>query len=338
MAILYPTSLDTLTNPNSSQYMDDPTVSATWIVSNLNDAVEALEAKVWINGSAETTSLDYKTSRLTAKGDILTHDWTNPIKQAVWTNGYMLVADSTQSTWIKWSPTTAGWTVTTASVVSANWFAWTVATATTTPAITLTTSVTWVLKGNWTAISAATAWTDYVTPTGSETLTNKTLTSPAITWWTATSQTITTPVVNVWSDANGDMYYRASWVLSRIPIWSTNNTLSIVAWVPTWWDPYTYTGTVINDSISVNWTWSSASTSRQVSNMSVANVALTRWTDWNTKLEYSPNNATWTDIVNLTTGGSVSFPILMKKWYYYRVNATSNIAWTANTASINYIQ
>ena len=51
--------------------------------------------------------------------------------------------------------------VTSASVVSANGFAGTVATATTTPAITLTTSITGVLKGNGTALSAATSGTDY---------------------------------------------------------------------------------------------------------------------------------------------------------------------------------
>jgi hypothetical protein len=61
-------------------------------------------------------------------------------------------------------------TVQSVSVVSANGFAGTVATATSTPAITLTTSVTGVLKGNGTAISAATAATsgtgggDYVAP------------------------------------------------------------------------------------------------------------------------------------------------------------------------------
>ena len=55
-------------------------------------------------------------------------------------------------------------TVTSASVVSANGFAGTVATATTTPAITLTTSITGVLKGNGTAISAATSGTDYLAP------------------------------------------------------------------------------------------------------------------------------------------------------------------------------
>jgi hypothetical protein len=54
-----------------------------------------------------------------------------------------------------------GGTVTTVSVVSANGFTGTVANATTTPAITLTTSITGVLKGNGTAISAATSGTDY---------------------------------------------------------------------------------------------------------------------------------------------------------------------------------
>lgn len=54
-------------------------------------------------------------------------------------------------------------TVTSASVVSANGFAGTVATATTTPAITLTTSITGLLKGNGTAIAAAVAGTDIKT-------------------------------------------------------------------------------------------------------------------------------------------------------------------------------
>jgi hypothetical protein len=48
-------------------------------------------------------------------------------------------------------------TVTSVSVVSANGFAGTVATATTTPAITLSTTITGILKGNGTAISAGTA-------------------------------------------------------------------------------------------------------------------------------------------------------------------------------------
>ena len=58
-------------------------------------------------------------------------------------------------------------TVTSVSVVTGNGFAGTVATPTTTPAITLETTVTGVLKGNGTAISAASAGTDYLAPNGS---------------------------------------------------------------------------------------------------------------------------------------------------------------------------
>ena len=54
--------------------------------------------------------------------------------------------------------------VATVSVVSANGLAGTVANATTTPAITLSTSVTGVLKGDGTSISQALAGTDYISP------------------------------------------------------------------------------------------------------------------------------------------------------------------------------
>lgn len=63
--------------------------------------------------------------------------------------------------------TTNTGTVTTTSVVSANGFAGSVATASTTPTITLSTTITGLLKGNGTAMSAAVAGTDYLTPTGS---------------------------------------------------------------------------------------------------------------------------------------------------------------------------
>jgi len=68
---------------------------------------------------------------------------------------------TTNGTDTSWATNPLG-TVTSVSVVSSNGFAGTVATATTTPAITLTTSITGVLKGNGTAISAAVVNTDYV--------------------------------------------------------------------------------------------------------------------------------------------------------------------------------
>lgn len=80
------------------------------------------------------------------------------------TNGQYLSTDGSGNLTFS-SPAGAG-TVTTVSVVSANGLAGSVANATTTPAITLSTTITGVLKGNGTAISAASAGTDYVAPGG----------------------------------------------------------------------------------------------------------------------------------------------------------------------------
>jgi hypothetical protein len=94
-------------------------------------------------------------------------------------SGKVLTSDgSGVATW----QTPATGSVSTVSVVSANGFAGSVANATTTPAITLSTTVTGLLKGNGTAISAAVANTDYLpvaSPTATGTLTAATLTTSA---------------------------------------------------------------------------------------------------------------------------------------------------------------
>lgn len=59
----YPTSLDSFTNPTGSSKLDAPNHADQH--SNVNDAVEALEAKVGINSSADTTSHDYKLAGVT---------------------------------------------------------------------------------------------------------------------------------------------------------------------------------------------------------------------------------------------------------------------------------
>jgi len=65
---------------------------------------------------------------------------------------------------LTWAASGGTGTVTSVSVVSANGFAGSVATSTTTPAITISTSITGLLKGNGTAISAASSGTDYALP------------------------------------------------------------------------------------------------------------------------------------------------------------------------------
>lgn len=160
----YPVSIDTLVTPTNSQYMNDPSASSTAIVWALNTAVTALENKVWVTGSAVTTSLDYKTSRQTAKWDLSVHNGTALTKLPVWTNGYILAVDNTSATGLNYIAPTSWGTVTSVAVTPANWLTGSVANPTTTPAITLGTTITGMLKGNGTAVSAGTAWVDYLTP------------------------------------------------------------------------------------------------------------------------------------------------------------------------------
>lgn len=61
MATNFPTSLDSLTNPASTDPLNSPSHSNQH--TNSNDAIEALQVKVGVNGSADTNSLDYKVSQ-----------------------------------------------------------------------------------------------------------------------------------------------------------------------------------------------------------------------------------------------------------------------------------
>lgn len=70
MAINFPTSLDTFSNPIGTDLLENATTALDHDVqhSNANDAIEALEAKVGVTNSAVTTTHDYKLSGV-ATGD-----------------------------------------------------------------------------------------------------------------------------------------------------------------------------------------------------------------------------------------------------------------------------
>lgn len=161
----------------------------------LNDLVAPLAAAppptggtvTSVAASGGTTGLTFSGSPITTSGTLtlggtlgVGHGGTG---QTSYTDGELLIGNSTGNTLTKATliagtnititngagsitiASTAGsGTVTSVSVVSANGFAGTVATATTTPAITISTSVTGLVKGNGTALSAAIAGTDYVAP------------------------------------------------------------------------------------------------------------------------------------------------------------------------------
>lgn len=107
MATNFPTSLDALTNPTSSDAQTSPSHSAQH--ANANDAIEALQAKVGIDSSAVTTSLDYKTKGIYgAKGTIVAATAAGAVAGlTVGANTYVLTADSAEATGLKWAATSS---------------------------------------------------------------------------------------------------------------------------------------------------------------------------------------------------------------------------------------
>ena len=159
-------------------------------------------------------------------GAVAVGDGTTLAFTAAGTSGQILKSNGAGvPTWIN---NDAG-TVTAVSVASTNGFAGT-SSGGATPALTLQTSITGVLKGNGTALSAATAGTDYlappsgtallkansggalanavagtdyVTPTGTETLSGKTLTNPTVTNYVETPYSANSSTAITLDLANG---------------------------------------------------------------------------------------------------------------------------------------
>jgi len=59
MATTFPTSLDAFTNPTTSMVLDQPGIKHSDQHININDSVEAVEAKLGINLSSVQNSIDY---------------------------------------------------------------------------------------------------------------------------------------------------------------------------------------------------------------------------------------------------------------------------------------
>ena len=98
MTTSFPTGLDAFTNPGATDYEDGTGVYHDEQHANANDAVEALEAKVGIDGSAVPSTLDYQMENHTHTGGVLSPDVLE------------LPADSTRTTTGDITSATAGWT------------------------------------------------------------------------------------------------------------------------------------------------------------------------------------------------------------------------------------
>jgi hypothetical protein len=120
-------------------------------------------------------------------------------------------------------------TVTTVSVVSANGFAGTVADATTTPAITLTTSISGMLKGSASALVAATSGTDFSAGTSalatgilkSTTTTGALTIADAGTDYVAPGGALGTPSSGTLTNCTGYTYANLS---GTVPTWNQSTT------------------------------------------------------------------------------------------------------------------
>lgn len=109
------------------------------------------------------------------------------------------------STWDEYGTSTASGTVTSINVASANGFAGTSDGNTTSPTLTISTTITGVLKGNGTAISAATGGTDFVV--GGTTTVGKIITQAAT---AAGASLLLTPQTGTPSaPASGDLWNNA---------------------------------------------------------------------------------------------------------------------------------
>ena len=92
MASNFPSSLDTFTNPSSTDAMDSVSVPHATQHSDLNDAVEALQAKVGADSSAVASSHDYKIAQLEAQGSsglvVLSETLFGPTSTAQFTSAF----------------------------------------------------------------------------------------------------------------------------------------------------------------------------------------------------------------------------------------------------------
>lgn len=64
MSTLFPTTIDTFNNPTETSNLNSVGVEHNLQHSDANDAIEALEAKIGINSSADVNSIDYKIRQL----------------------------------------------------------------------------------------------------------------------------------------------------------------------------------------------------------------------------------------------------------------------------------
>lgn len=107
MTTSFPSSLDSFSNPTSIDNLSNPSHAGQH--ANVNDAVEALQAKVGVDGSAVSTSLDYKLRNINGSTvTSLEESWNVSATAAGSTVDFDVV---TSSAWLYTTDATGNWTL-----------------------------------------------------------------------------------------------------------------------------------------------------------------------------------------------------------------------------------
>jgi hypothetical protein len=167
----------TITNPTGFAGNINLDIASTYVGQSSITTLGTISTGTW--GGTAIAATHGGTGQTTfVAGDILYASSTTALSRLpIGSTGQILTVTAGLPSWV--SDTDTSGTVTTVSVASSNGFAGTVATATSTPVITISTSVSGLIKGNGTSISAATAGTDY--SSGTAALTTGILKSTATT-------------------------------------------------------------------------------------------------------------------------------------------------------------
>lgn len=150
----------------AAQIIDGVTLATNDRILIKNQATASENGIYLVTGATPTRTVDANSSAnfLDNTAMFVQEGTVNADSAWTLTNNGVITVGTTGLVFTQFAGTGGTGTVTTVSVVSANGFTGTVATPTTTPAITLTTSITGLLKGNGSAILAATVGTDYLAP------------------------------------------------------------------------------------------------------------------------------------------------------------------------------
>jgi len=242
MAILYPGTLDTLTNPSGTQYLDSPSHSTQH--SDLNDAIEALESKVGVGSGTPTVN---KVMVGSGNG---TATWSGTWNSA--TLGTPAITGGTVANSLVGTSTITGGTLSGAmligtvqhtggTVTGAQLGTNTITggTATSTVLNSNTVGTPTITGGSWTTGTISTSVLGTPTITGgtlsSSTINNAVISTASITGGSVNSINLGTPTITVGSDATGDLFYRSSTgTIARLGIGTSTQVLTSNGTIPSW--------------------------------------------------------------------------------------------------------